>query len=138
MVLEPRKTKYRTRFRGRLKGKVQRGSRLNFGEYGLKAETRGLISAAQIEACRKAIRHYVKRGGKLWIRIFPDRPITKKPPEVRMGSGKGPFDHWAVPVRPGQILFEIAGVDEKMAQGAMRLARYKLPVRTRFVSSVQI
>lgn len=133
MALEPRKVKYKTRFRGRLKGKAYRGNSLIFGDYGLKAHTRGFVSAAQIEAARKAIRHAVKRGGKLWIRIFPDKPVTKKPPEVRMGSGKGPFDHWTAVVRPGQILFEMAGVDEKTAEKAMSLAKYKLSVRSQFV-----
>lgn len=132
-MLEPKKLKYRTRFRGRLKGKSYRGNLIGFGEFGLKAISRGLISAREIEAARKAIRHHLKRGGKLWIRIFPDKPITKKPPEVRMGSGKAPLDHWSAVVKPGAILFEIAGVDKKLAQEAFNLAAAKLSVRTKFV-----
>lgn len=132
-LMEPRKTQYRTRFRGRLKGKAYRGNKLEFGSYGVKALTRGLVSAVQIEAARKAIRHHTKRGGKLWIRIFPDKPMSKKPPEVRMGGGKAPVDHWVVKVKPGLILFEMAGVPLEVAKEAMRLAGHKLSVKTKFV-----
>lgn len=132
-LLEPRKYKYRSSFRGRMKGKAHRGNRLEFGNYGLKALTRGWVSAAQIEAARKAIRHYAKRGGKLWIRVFPGKPVSKKPPEVRMGQGKAPLDHWVVVVKPGLILFEMAGVSSQLAREALRLASHKLSVRTKFV-----
>lgn len=135
MTLEPRKVKYRHRFRGRLKGQSMRANQLDFGDFGLKALGAGHVSAAQIEAARKAIRHHLKRGGMLWIRIFPDKPITKKPPEVRMGSGKGPLDHWAAVVKPGRILFELAGVNEALAKEAMRLASHKIGLATKFVSS---
>lgn len=132
-VLEPRKSKYRTSFRGRMKGKAQRGNTLAFGEYGLKALGRGWITSAQIEAGRKAIRHHAKRGGKLWIRVFPDKPVSKKPPETRMGRGKAPLDHWVVVVKPGLILFEMAGVSKEVAKEAMRLGSRKLPIKTKFV-----
>lgn len=132
-VLEPRKTKYKTAFRGRMKGKAQRGSSLSFGEYGLKALDCTWLTAAQIEAARKAIRHHAKRGGKLWIRVFPDKPITKKPPETRMGRGKAPLDHWAAVIKPGRILFEMAGLPEEVAKEAMRLAAHKLPIKTKFI-----
>lgn len=132
-VLEPRKTKYRSSFRGRMKGKAQRGNTLAFGEYGLKSLGREWITSAQIEASRKAIRHHAKRGGKLWIRVFPDKPVSKKPPETRMGRGKAPLDHWVAVVKPGLILFEIAGVPEEIAKEAMRLASHKLPIKTKFI-----
>lgn len=136
-MLEPKKTKYRRQFRGKNRGLAQRGNTLEFGEFGIKATTAGFISARQIEAARKAIRGYVKRGGKLWIRAFPDKPITQKPPEVRMGSGKGPFDHWAAVVKPGMILFEITGVPEDIAREAMRRAAHKLSVKSKFVKEGQ-
>lgn len=132
-VLEPRKTKYRSSFRGRMKGKAQRGNTLAFGEYGLKSLGREWVTSAQIEASRKAIRHHAKRGGKLWIRVFPDKPVSKKPPETRMGRGKAPLDHWVAVVKPGKILFEIAGVPEEIAKEAMRLASHKLPIKTKFI-----
>ncbi|MBM4401980.1 MAG: 50S ribosomal protein L16 [Candidatus Cloacimonetes bacterium] len=131
--LEPKKTKYRSSFRGRMKGKAQRGNTLAFGEYGLKAVGRGWLSAAQIEAARKAIRHHAKRSGKLWIRVFPDKPVSKKPPETRMGRGKAPFDHWVAVIKPGRVLFEITGLPEKVAKEAMRLAAHKLPIKTKFL-----
>ncbi len=131
--LEPKKTKYRSAFRGRMKGKAQRGSSLAFGEYGLKAMDRCWLSSAQIEAARKAIRHHAKRGGKLWIRVFPDKPVSKKPPETRMGRGKAPFDHWVVVIKPGRILFEMTGLPEEVAKEAMRLASHKLPIQTKFI-----
>lgn len=133
-MLEPKRLKYRRQFRGRMKGQAQRGSTLDFGDYGLKATGRGWVSARQIEAARKAIRGYVKRGGKLWIRIFPDKPITKKPPEVRMGSGKGPVDHYAAVVLPGRILFELGGIEEDVAKEALRRGAHKLSVKTKFIS----
>ena len=116
----------------RLAGMTYRGARVSFGQFGLKATTSGLVSARQIEAARRAITRYVKRGGKLWIRIFPDKPITKKPLEVRQGKGKGSIDHWAAVINPGRILFEIEGVSEEMAREAFRLAASKLSVRTTF------
>lgn len=133
-MLQPKKLKYPTQFRGRLKGQASRGTTLEFGDYGLKNLSPGWISATQIEAARKAIRHHVKRGGKLWIRIFPSKPVTKKPPEVRMGSGKAPFDHYVAVVRPGVILFELAGVEKSVAWEALRLAGHKLPTQTKFVA----
>ena len=129
-MLEPSKQKYRRTFRGRMKGKAWRGSTLAFGEFGLKSLECGWVSARQIEAARKAMTHHTKRGGKVWIRIFPDKPITKKPAEVRMGSGKGSVDHFAAVVRPGTMLFEMAGVSPELAREALRLASHKLSVRT--------
>lgn len=116
-----------------MKGKAQCGNTLAFGEYGLRALDRGWASSREIEAARKAIRGYVKRGGKLWVRIFPDKPVTRKPPETRMGSGKGAVDHYVAVVLPGRILFEIGGIDEGMAREAMRRGAHKLSVRTKFV-----
>lgn len=132
-MLVPRKTKYRKQQKGRLRGIAINGSQLDFGQYGLKAETGERISSRQIEAARRAMTRHVKRGGKIWIRIFPDLPITSKPAEVRMGSGKGAIDHYAVRVKPGRIMFEMAGVPEEVAREAMRLAAHKLPVKTKFV-----
>jgi len=132
-MLLPKKTKFRKRFRGSIKGRAWRGGEISFGEYGLKAMAKGDISSRQIEAARKVIRGYTERGGKLWIRIFPDKPITKKPPETRMGGGKGDtFDYVAV-VKPGRMLFEMAGVSKEMAREAMRMASAKMSVRTKFV-----
>lgn len=119
--------------KGRLKGEAGRGTTLAFGQYGLKAEEGERITSRQIEAARRAMTRYIKRGGKIWIRIFPDTPITKKPAEVRMGSGKGSVDHYAAKVRPGRIMFEMDGVAEEVAREAMRLASHKLPVKTRFL-----
>lgn len=133
-MLEPSKQKYRRTFRGRMKGKAWRGSTLVFGEYGLKSLECGFVTARQIEAARKAMSHHTKRGGKIWIRIFPDKPMTKKPAEVRMGSGKGSLDHFAAVVRPGTMLFEIAGVSPELAREAMRLASHKLAVGTTILS----
>jgi large subunit ribosomal protein L16 len=132
-MLLPKKTKYRKQFKGRNNGMASRGTNIDFGQYGLKAETAERITARQIEAARRAMTRYVKRGGKIWIRIFPDTPITKKPAEVRMGGGKGSVDHYACKVRPGRIMFEMDGVTEEIAREAMRLAAHKLPVQTRFV-----
>jgi large subunit ribosomal protein L16 len=119
--------------RGRLKGKAYRGATVAFGEYGLQALEPSWITSRQIEAARRAITRHIRRGGKVWIRIFPDKPVTKKPAETRMGSGKGALDHWVAVVKPGRILFEIAGVSREMAEEAMRLASHKLPIKCRFV-----
>jgi len=132
-MLMPRRAKHRKSFRGKRGGIATRGVHVDFGEYGLKATTCGWVSSRQIEAARRAITHYTKRGGKVWIRIFPDKPVTKKPPETRMGSGKGDIHEYVAVVRPGRILFEMAGVSEVDAREAMRLAAAKLPVRTKFM-----
>jgi len=133
-MLMPKRTKYRKQHRGRMKGKAQAGNFLAFGDYGLKALEAHWITGNQIEAARLAIARYLKKGGKLWIRIFPDKPVTKKPAETRMGKGKGNVDHWVAVVKPGRILFEIAGVTEEQAREAFRRASHKLPIKTRFVS----
>lgn len=132
-MLLPKKTKYRKQMKGRNNGNASRGTTIAFGQYALKAETAERITSRQIEAARRAMTRYIKRGGKIWIRIFPDTPITKKPAEVRMGSGKGSVDHYAAKVKPGRIMFEMDGVAEDVAREAMRLAAHKLPVRTRFL-----
>src|SRR5438093_9217045 len=126
-MLLPKKTKYRKQQKGRITGVASRGTEVDFGRYGLRAEGIDRISSRQIEAARRAMTRYVKRGGKIWIRIFPDTPITKKPAEVRMGSGKGSVDHYAAKVRPGMVLFEMDGITEDIAKEAMRLAAMKLP-----------
>lgn len=133
-MLMPKKVKYRKKMKGRMRGKSLRGSAVNFGEYGLKAIEPGWISNRQIEAARIAITRYVKRGGKVWIRIFPDKPFTKKPAETRMGKGKGSPEGWVAVVRPGRILYEMEGVPEEVAREAMRLAANKLSVKTKFVT----
>ena len=133
-MLMPKKVKYRKQMRGRRKGKAWRGSDLAFGEYGLKAMECAWITDRQIEASRVAISRFIKRGGKLWIRIFPDKPFTKKPAETRMGKGKGAPEKWVAVVKPGRIMFEMAGVDEVSAKQAMTLAAQKLPIPTKFVS----
>jgi large subunit ribosomal protein L16 len=132
-MLMPKKVKFRKQQKGKRRGKAWRGSTLSFGEYGLKVMECGYITDRQIEASRIAMTRVVKRGGKIWLRLFPDKPITKKPAEVRMGSGKGALDHWVAVVRPGKILFEMEGVSPETAQEAMRLASNKLPLRTKFV-----
>lgn len=132
-MLQPRRVKYRKQHRGRRKGTAQSGNALSFGEFGLQAQGVAWITSRQIEAARRAIVRHVRRGGKVWIRIFPDKPVTSKPAETRMGSGKGSVDHWVCVVKPGRILFEIAGVKEEAAREAMRLASHKLPIDTRFV-----
>jgi large subunit ribosomal protein L16 len=132
-MLLPKKTKYRKQMKGRLRGTATRGIDIAFGQFGLKAETSERITSRQIEAARRAMTRYIKRGGKIWIRVFPDVPITKKPAEVRMGSGKGSVDHYAAKVKAGRIMFEMDGVAEDVAKEAMRLASHKLPIRTRFV-----
>ena len=132
-MLQPKRVKYRKIHRGHRRGKAQTGSAVSFGDYGLQALESAWLTSRQIEAARRAITHFVRRGAKVWIRVFPDKPVSKKPAETRMGSGKGPPDHWVAVVRPGRILFEMGGVDEEVAKGAMRLASHKLPVETRFV-----
>ncbi len=132
-MLAPKRAKHRKQFRGKMGGVSIRGSEINFGEFGLKATTVGWVGSRQIEAARKALTHYTRRGGRVWIRIFPDKPITKKPPETRMGSGKGDVYEYVAVVRPGRILFEMAGVTPLAAKEAMRLASAKLPVRTQFI-----
>jgi large subunit ribosomal protein L16 len=137
-MLMPKKVKYRKQMKGRMKGKAWRGSWLAFGDFGLKAMECGHVTDRQIEAARIAMTRYIKRGGKIWIRLFPDKPITKKPAEVRMGSGKGALDHWVAVVRPGKILFEMEGVPEAQAQEAFRLAAMKLALPTKFVRREQL
>jgi large subunit ribosomal protein L16 len=132
-MLMPKKVKFRKQMRGGNKGVATRGAHISFGEYGLKAEERGLLTSRQIEAARKAISHKTKRGGKLWIRVFPDKPVSSKPNETRMGSGKSPVDHYAAVVKPGKIIFEISGVSEEMAKAAFKRASDKLPIKTRFI-----
>jgi large subunit ribosomal protein L16 len=133
-MLQPKRTKFRKQMKGRNRGMAQVANRVSFGEFGLKATTRGFITARQIEAARRAITRYVKRGGKLWIRVFPDKPMTKKPVEVRMGKGKGNVEYWVAPIQPGRMLYEIQGVSEELAREAFRLASAKLAVKTTFVS----
>ncbi|GIU82124.1 MAG: 50S ribosomal protein L16 [Acidobacteria bacterium] len=133
-MLMPKKVKYRRVQKGRIKGKATRGDKVSFGDYGLKALEAGWITDRQIEAARVAMTRHIKRGGKIWIRIFPDKPITKKPAETRMGSGKGAPDHWVAVVKPGRILYEIQGVSEEVAREAMRLAAQKLPIKVKFVT----
>ncbi len=133
-MLQPRRTKYRKVQKGRIKGNATRGTRINFGDFGVKALDQGRITSRQIEAARVAMNRYMKRAGKVWIRIFPDKPITKKPAETRMGKGKGSPEYFVAPVRPGRMLFEIGGgVSQEVAEEAIRLARHKLPIKTKFV-----
>lgn len=132
-MLQPKKTKFRKQFKGRNRGLATSGADVNFGEYGLKTTERARITARQIEAARRSISRHIKRGGKLWIRIFPDKPITKKPLEVRQGKGKGPVEYWVALVQPGRMLFEMEGVAESLAREAFALAAAKLPVKTVFV-----
>ena len=136
-MLMPKKVKYRKQQRGRMKGKAWRGSELAFGDFGLKAMRCGWITDRQIEAARVAMTRHIKRGGKVWIRLFPDKPITKKPAETRMGKGKGAPEQWVAVVRPGKVLFEMEGVAPEVALAAMRLAAQKLPIRTRVVTREQ-
>ena len=134
MLLAPSRTKYRRQHRGRMKGEAHRGNTLAFGEYGLQALEPCWMEARQIEAARIALTRFMKRGGKVWIRVFPDKPVTAKPAETRMGSGKGAVDHWVAVIKPGRIIFEIGGVNEEIAKEAIRLAGHKLPVKTRFIT----
>ncbi len=130
---QPKRVKYRKAQRGRRRGKAHSGNTISFGEYGLQALESAWLTAAQIEAARRAITRHIRRGGQVWIRVFPDKPVTKKPAETRMGSGKGLPDHWVAVVRAGNILFEMAGVGDTIAKEAIRLAAHKLPLRTRFI-----
>lgn len=132
-MLQPKRTKFRKMQKGRNRGLAQRGSKVSFGEYGLKASGRGRITSRQIEAARRAMNRYIKRGGKIWIRIFPDKPITQKPLEVRQGKGKGNVEYWVALIQPGKVLYEIEGVSREVAQRAFQLAAAKLPVGTEFV-----
>ena len=133
MPLMPKRTKHRKMQKGRNRGKATRGNVVNEGEYGLQATTAGWIKSNQIEAARVAMTRYIKRGGKVWIKVFPDKPITKKPAETRMGKGKGAPEYWVAVVKPGRVMFEISGVPEEVAKEALRLASHKLPVQTKFV-----
>lgn len=133
-MLSPRRTKYRKQMRRVMKGKSNRGVALSFGDYGLVSLEKGWISGKQIEAARRSITHYTQRGGRIWIRIFPDKPITKKPPEVRMGGGKGDIHEYVAPVKSGRVLFEMGGVTNEIAKEALRLASHKLPVKTHFIT----
>lgn len=132
-MLMPKRVKRRKQFRGRMKGKALRGNTVTYGDYGIQAVEPGWITGNQIEAARIAINRYIKRGGKVWIKIFPDKPVTEKPAETRMGSGKGSPEYWVAVVKPGRVLFELAGVDEETAREALRLAQHKLSIKTKIV-----
>ncbi|MFA5785717.1 MAG: 50S ribosomal protein L16 [Actinomycetota bacterium] len=136
-MLAPKRVKHRKQHRGRMRGMAKGGTTVAFGEFGLQAQEPGWVSARQIEAARIAISRHIKRGGKVWINLFPDKPITKKPAETRMGSGKGSPEGWVAVVKPGRVMFELAGVPESLAQEAMRLASHKLPLKCRFVSRAE-
>jgi large subunit ribosomal protein L16 len=136
-MLMPKRVKFRKAHRGRMRGEAHNGAAVAFGEFGLQALGRGWVTSQQIEASRRAVTRYIKRGGKLWIRIFPDKPVTKKPAETRMGSGKGNPELWVAVVRPGRVMFELAGVTEAVAREALTLAGHKLPVKTRFVQRIE-
>ena len=133
-MLMPKKTKWRRVHRGRRKGMAKGGTTLTFGEYGLQATTAGWVTSTQIEAARVAMTRHIKRGGKVWIKIFPDKPVTKKPAETRMGKGKGAPEYWVAVVKPGRVMFEVGGVPEELAREAIRLAAHKLPVKAKFVT----
>ncbi len=132
-MLQPKRTKFRKQFKGKNRGLAQAGNKVSFGEYGLKATERGRVTARQIESARRAMTRHIKRGGKIWIRIFPDVPISSKPLEVRMGKGKGNIDHWVAKIQPGTVLYEMEGVSEELAREAFRLAANKLPIKTTFI-----
>ena len=132
-MLQPKRVKYRKSHKGHRRGKAQAGNSVEFGDYGLQALESAWLTSRQIEAARRAITRYIRRGGNVWIRVFPDKPVTKKPAETRMGGGKGAPDHWVAVVKPGRILFEMGGVSQAVAKGAMRLASHKLPINSRFV-----
>lgn len=136
-MLAPKRTKFRKQHRGNRRGRARRGNKVNFGEYGLQALEPAWISDRQIEAARVALTRYIRRGGQVWITIFPDKPVTKKPAETRMGSGKGSPEYWVAVVQPDRVMFELAGVPEDVAKEAMRLAGHKLPIRTRFIKRDQ-
>jgi len=133
-MLQPKRTKYRKQFKGRNRGVASRGTKVNFGQYGLKAVTAGFITSRQLEAARRALTGHIKRGGKVWIRLFPDKPMTKKPLEVRQGKGKGSVEYWVAVVQPGRVVFEMAGITSAVAKTALRLAAAKLSVTTNFVT----
>ena len=138
MLLSPSRTKHRKQHRGRMRGEAHRGSEIAFGEFGLQALEPCWLEARQIEAARIALTRYIKRGGKVWIRVFPDKPVTSKPAETRMGSGKGAPDHWVAVIKPGRIIFELGGVKEELAKEAMRLAAHKLPIQTKFITKGEV
>ncbi|MEK7207213.1 MAG: 50S ribosomal protein L16 [Pseudomonadota bacterium] len=133
-MLQPKRTKYRQQMKGRNRGLAQRGNKVSFGEFGLKAIARGRLTSRQIEAARRALTRCIKRGGRVWIRVFPDKPVSKKPLEVRMGSGKGNVEYWVALIKPGAVLYEMEGVNEQEAREAFKLAAAKLPVKTTFVA----
>lgn len=137
-MLMPKRVKYRRQHRGRMKGEAQKGNQLAYGEYGLQALEATWMTANQIEAARRAMTRYVKRGGQIWIKVFPDKPVSKKPAEVRMGSGKGSPEYWVAVVKPGRVLFEMSGVSEEVAREAMRLAAQKLPIKTKFIQRLEV
>ena len=133
-MMQPKRTKYRKMMKGRNRGLARRGNKVSFGEFGLKATTRGRLTSRQIEAARRALTHFIKRGGRVWIRIFPDKPVSKKPLEVRMGSGKGNVEYWVAEIKPGAVLYEMEGINEAQAREAFKLASAKLPLKTMFVT----
>lgn len=135
-MLMPKRVKHRKQFRGRMKGQAGRGNAVQFGEYGLMAVEPGWVSSRQIESARRAMMRHIKRRGRVWIRIFPDKPVTKRAAESRMGKGKGSVDHWAAVIRPGRVLFEMGGVEEELAREALRLAAFKLPISAKFVKRI--
>ena len=137
-MLMPKRVKYRRQHRGRMKGEAQRGNQLAYGEYGLQALEATWMTANQIEAARRAMTRYIKRGGQIWIKVFPDKPVSKKPAEVRMGSGKGSPEYWVAVIKPGRVLFEMSGVNEEIAREAMRLAANKLPIKTKFIQRLEV
>lgn len=137
-MLMPKRVKYRRVHRGRMKGKAQRGNTLAYGEYGIKALEPAWITSNQIEAARRAMTRYIRRGGNIWIKIFPDKPVSEKPAETRMGSGKGAPEYWVAVVKPGRVLFEMSGVSEEVAREAMRLAAQKLPIKTKFIQRLEV
>lgn len=137
-MLMPKRVKYRRQHRGRMKGNANRGNQLAYGEYGLQALEACWMTANQIEAARRAMTRYIKRGGNIWIKVFPDKPVSKKPAEVRMGSGKGAPEYWVAVVKPGRVLFEMSGVSEEVARESMRLAAQKLPVKTKFIQRLEV
>ena len=137
-MLMPKRVKYRRQHRGRMKGNANRGNQLAYGEYGLLALEACWMTANQIEAARRAMTRYIKRGGNIWIKVFPDKPVSKKPAEVRMGSGKGAPEYWVAVIKPGKVLFEMSGVSEEVAREAMRLAAQKLPIKTKFIQRLEV
>ena len=137
-MLSPKKVKWRKQQKGRMKGKATRGNSITFGEYALQATTCGFLTSRQIEAARIAISRKTKRGGTVWIKVFPDKPLTKKPAEVRMGKGKGAVEQWVAVVKPGRVLFEIGGIEEELSHEALRLAKYKLPVKTKIIAKEKV